>query len=167
MTNKLRTAGVGACILVALLGCRPGASPGAPAHECWTREHVAEPLTPGAARYLAPGTFRGRVALPDPSNPFVGLHFTGEHCHTRIRHANGRILAETSLLSAPVALAGRMHDGPYYVGHVADGTVLVVQTDGKAVVATTHTVFDAQGVLVYGVCGSPGFTMIRECITDG
>ena len=162
MTNKLRTAGVGACILVALLGCRPGAT----AHECWTREHAAEPFTPDAAHEPAPGTFHGRLDLPDPSNPFVGLLFTDEPCHTRIRHANGRIFVETSLLPEPVALAGRMHDSPWYVGRVADGTVLVVQTHGKTVVSTTPTVFDAKGVLVYGECGSPGLTFVRECITD-
>ena len=141
MRNKLRTAGAGAFILAAVLGCL-GCRPGATAQECRTRQNVAEPFTPGVVRAPVSGTFHGRLAIPDPSNPFVGLRFTGAHCHTRIRHANGRILVDTSLLPKPVALAGRMDDSPWYVGRVADGTLLVVQTDGERVLSTTHTVFD-------------------------
>lgn len=157
--RKLPIAAATACVLAVLLGCRPGATE----YACWTRDHLPESLAPEEP---VSGTFHGRVALPDPTNWFVGLRFTGEQCQTRIRHANGRVFAETSLLPEPVALVGRMGPSPWYVGRVADGTVLVVQTEGDAVVSTTHTVFDDGGVLVYGQCGSPGLTFVRECIMD-
>lgn len=160
--NKRRRAAVAAGMLGALAGCHPGATE----HECWTREHLLVPVTGTAAGEPAPGTWHGDLALPDPSNWFVALRFTGERCHTRIRHENGRVFAETSLLAVPVEIGGRMGESPWYLARVADGSALVVQMHGNRVVSTTHTVFDAEGVLVYGQCGSPGRTFVRECLTN-
>lgn len=161
MSRRWRAA-VAACMLAALPGCHPGeAKP-----DCWTREHLPVPLTGTGAREPAPGTYHGKLALPDPSNPLVGLRFTGGRCHTRIRHANGRVFAETSLLPGPVALNGRMDESPWYLARVSDGSALVVQTHDNRVVSTTHTVFDEEGVLVYGRCGRPELTFVAECVTN-
>ncbi len=160
--TKLPMAATAALVLAALLGCYPGSTE----HACWTRDHLPQSVVQGAFGEPVPGTFHGRVALPDPANLFTGLRVTGEQCHTRIRYSDGWAIAETSLLSEPVTLAGRMGYSPWYVGRVADGTVLVVQTEGDAVVSTTHTVFDDAGVLVYGNCGNPQLTFVRECIID-
>lgn len=159
---KPRAAAVAAFVLAALPGCGPVVI----GPECWTRDHAPAPLSRTAVREPAPGAFRGRLALPDPSNPFVGLRFTGEHCHIRIRHEDGLVLAETSLLPEPVALAGAMGDGPWHIGPAPERTALVVQTEGGGVVSVTHTVFDAAGVLVYGACGNPRLTFVRECLID-
>lgn len=160
LTMEHPTAAVTAFVLALLAGCAPRAE-----LACWTRAHVPEPLVPGAAGTPVAGVFRGRVALPDPSNPLVGLRFTGERCHVRIGHSNGYVVAETSFLPDPVPL-GRMGDSLWHIGFLADGTALVVQTDGGAVSSATHTVFDDEGTLVYGNCGSSGFSFLSECIVD-
>ncbi len=160
LTMKHPMAAVTAFVLAVLAGCAPRAETCVldPAHE-------PESLVPGAAGTPVAGVFRGRVTLPDPSNPFVGLRFTGERCHVRIGHSNGYVVAETSFLPDPVPF-GRMGDGLWHIGLLADGTALVVQTDGSAVSSATHTLFDDEGTLVYGNCGSSGFGFLSECIVD-
>lgn len=103
--------------------------------------------------------------MPDPSNRAVGLRFTGERCHTRIRHAGGQVLAETSLVPGPVLLITRVAESPFYLGALAGESVLVVQVH-PGVVTTTHTTFDEGGVLVYGKCGNNRLTFGLECVGD-
>ena len=162
VAHRLTAAAVVICFLVALPGCRPDGAK----HACWTRESLLEAPAPAAAREPASGDFRGRVALPDSSNPYIAMRFTDERCDTRIRHASGRVIAGTSLLSEPVPLTVQLGAGPWYLGQAADGAVLVVQVAGDKVVSVTHTVFDGDGVLVYGGCGAPGRTFVRECVMD-
>ena len=157
MVKTLKAAGAAGAMLV-LAGC-------AQVHDCLTRAELPAEPRPGVALDLAPGTYPGQVALPDPSNWAVGLRFTGERCQTRIRHAGGRVLAETSGVPGPVVLTTQVGEGPFYLGALADGSVLVVQVHPGGV-TTTHTTFDEAGVLIYGKCGGDRGTFGRECVGD-
>ena len=110
---------------------------------------------------LKAGTFRGQIVLPDPSNPATGVRFTGIPCQTRIwRDAQGRLMAQPSFLEQPARLT--LGESGFYAGLVDDGTALVVQQYPGGV-TSTHTVFDASGVIVYGICGSRAKEFLREC----
>ena len=143
--------------VLALPGCRPVSRA-----DCLTRARLAaERQDSGALRGLKAGTFPGQVVLPDRSNPMTGFRLTGVPCHTRIwRDAQGRTMAQPSYLQQPVRLTQGEHG--FYAGLVGDGTVLVVQQYPRGV-TSTHTVFDASGVIVYGLCGSRAEEFLREC----
>ena len=69
-------------------------------------------------------------------------------------------MAQPSYLQQPVRLT--LGGSGFYAGLVHDGTALVVQQYPGSV-TSTHTVFDASGVIVYGICGSRVNTFLREC----
>ena len=143
--------------MLALAGCRRAARA-----DCLTRAHlVAAQRESVSAPGLQAGTFHGQIVLPDRSNPVIGVRLTGVPCQTRIwRDAQGRPMAQPSYLDQPVRLI--LGESEFYTGLVDDGTALVVQQYPGGV-TSTHTVFDANGVIVYGNCGNRSREFLREC----
>ena len=156
-TAKMGIAALVCAALLTLPGCRPVSRA-----DCLTRARLAaERQGSGALLGLKAGTFPGQIVLPDRSNPMTGVRLPGIPCQTRIwRDAQGRTMAQPSYLQQPVRLT--LGESGFYVGLVDDGTALVVQQYPGGV-TSTHTVFDASGVIVYGICGSRTEEFLREC----
>ena len=146
--------------MLALGSCRPVARA-----DCLTRAHLVAAQREGvSAPGLQAGTFHGQIVLPDRSNPATRVRLTGIPCHTRIwRDPQGRPMAQASYLDQPVRLI--LGESDFYTGLVDDDTALVVQQYPGGV-TSTHTVFDANGVIVYGKCGNRAHEFLRECHSE-
>ena len=157
---RIATVALVCAAMLVLGGCRPVARA-----DCLTRAHLVAGRQQNALpRGLKAGTFEGQIVLPDRSNPATGVRLTGVPCHTRIwRDTQGRLMAQPSYLDQPVRLT--LGESDFYTGLVDDGTALVVQQYPGGV-TSTHTVFDANGVIVYGNCGNRAHEFLRECHSE-
>lgn len=114
------------------------------------------------------GVFAGKIVLPDPTNPAVGIDITDEPCTVTVSRGDpGHMAVEVSFVGEAVQVPREgIRGGPFYRGDFQGETgkeALVVQTDdnGRVVVAT-HTGYDSAGDLNYGVSGTG--EMFRECM---
>lgn len=148
--------------MLALANCKPKSPT-----DCLTREGLATGAQDGAPLSgLRTGTFSGQIVVPNRSNLATGFRLTGITCQTVIwRDTQGRVMAHPSYLDHPVRLTERLDGSDFYAGLVDDTTALIVQQYPGGVSAT-HTVFDANGVLVYGICGSGRSEFLRECLSE-
>jgi len=121
-----------------------------------------QPVT-GEYDAVVEGRYEGVVLLPNPWNLWTGTKITDEECFVRVRrHEPGSLAVESSCSEAPfIVHADNVPGESFYMGRFGDDQALVLQFHQRGV-SLTHTSFDRNGVLNYGVKGDGDFT--RECM---
>lgn len=115
---------------------------------------------------LKAGTWHGKILVPDPTNLAVGFRNTDEPCTVKVSEGSAtHMKVEVSFIDVPVMVqkAGK-RGGPFHLGDFKENEALMLQTHEGAVVAVTHTSYDENGDLNYGVSGTGD--MFRECMID-
>ncbi len=126
--------------------------------DCWTRERhrAATDSQTGTIGEIRAGTYSGEVVTENPGNWWTNARFTGKPCRIEVEHRQDGTYAHTHFVDAAVKLQARIGpaDSPFFAGETADGKPVVLQHRSGQPIALTLTVYEADGTLRYGGCGS-------------
>ena len=132
-----------------------------------TRDNVQELLhNPSQDQEkLTPGTFKGCVLVPATDfiqKLMVGFELTGETCSATVNPNNSvsiSFLGDATI--SVVSTSTERIQTDIFIGELENNQVLIVQHHQGQVVSITHTIYDKNGVVVYGKFGQGDF--IKEC----
>lgn len=157
----MKTVLIPACLLLIAAICHGAAAPRL--NEGYVRRLLSNP--PRNQETLKAGTLHGCVHIPARGfvqRLLVGFEQTGESCSVTVKPDN--TVAVSFLKDGVIPVVSTSTEGfptDIFVGELGNGEVLIVQHHRGEVVSITHTIYDEQGDVVYGVSGVGDF--IREC----
>ena len=114
---------------------------------------------------LNTGTLHGCVHVPATNfvqKHTVGFKRTGESCSITIHENNTVQVSFLGDARIPiVSTSTDQYKTDTFIGELKNGQVLIVQHHQGEVVSVTHTIYDPDGVVVYGKSGKGDY--IKEC----